>query len=74
MGFRRQMASVLLLYVILGCWKGYVAIFPEESGEPLQIFPCKVESLPEADQQSLKDGILIRNERDLNRLLEDYLS
>ena len=74
MGFRRQMAFVLLLYVILGCWKGYVAIFPEDSEEPNQIFPCKVESLPEADQQMLKNGILIRNERDLTQLLEDYLS
>ena len=74
MEFRRWMTSALLLYVILGCWKGYVAIFPEESEEPRQIFPCKVASLPEADQQALEEGILVRNDRDLNQLLEDYLS
>ena len=34
----------------------------------------KVISLPQADQQALESGILIRNQRDLEKLLEDYLS
>lgn len=74
MDFRRLLSAVLLLYVILGSWKGYVALFEENAEEPRQIFPCKVISLPEADQKALEEGILVRNERDLNQLLEDYLS
>lgn len=74
MNSRRILSAVLLLYVILGSWKGYVALFEENADEPRQIFPCRVISLPEADQKALEEGILVRNERDLNQLLEDYLS
>ena len=34
----------------------------------------RIVSLPEADQIALNEGIPVRNERDLNQLLEDYLS
>ena len=74
MQLRKLFSAIALLYVILGSWKGYVALFREEETEPAQIFPYKVASLPLADQQALENGILVRNERDLKQLLEDYLS
>lgn len=64
----------LLLYVILGSWKGYIALFEAGKTEPRQIFPTTVASLPEIDQQALEKGIIVRNDRDLESLLEDYLS
>ena len=67
-------SSVLVLYLILGSWKGYVAIFEKGASEPRQIFPTQVASLPPADQEALEKGIIVRNQRDLNQLLEDYLS
>ena len=33
-----------------------------------------VSSLPPADQAALEEGIVVRNDRDLQQLLEDYLS
>ena len=66
--------ALLALYVVLGCWKGHIAIFAGNSTEPWQIFPNKVSSLPAADQEALEKGILVRNDRDLQQLLEDYLS
>lgn len=74
MNIRRFFSAVMLLYVIVGSWKGYVALFDEDETEPKQIFPYKVSSLPPADQQALEEGILVRNDRDLKQLLEDYLS
>jgi len=74
MGYRKLLAAVLALYVTVGSWKGYVAVFREKEAEPWQIYPCKVSSLPPEDQQALEEGIIIRNERDLKQLLEDYLS
>ena len=71
---KRILPAMLALYVILGSWKGYVAIFEKGAAEPRQIFPTQVTSLPPADQQALEKGIIVRNERDLNQLLEDYLS
>ena len=71
---QRMVARVLALYVVLGCWKGYVALFDKGEDEPRQIFPTQVCSLPPADQAALEDGIVVRNDRDLQQLLEDYLS
>ncbi|MDO5546665.1 MAG: BofC C-terminal domain-containing protein [Eubacteriales bacterium] len=67
-------SAILALYVVVGTWKGYVALFDQGAGEPKQIFPCPVEALPESDQQALENGIIVRNQRDLQQLLEDYLS
>ncbi len=71
---KRILPLVLMLYVVLGSWKGYVALFDRDAAEPRQIFPTQVTSLPPADQAALEKGIPVRNERDLQQLLEDYLS
>lgn len=71
---KRILTSLLALYVILGSWKGYVALFDKGNEEPKQIFPTLVSTLPEADQIALEKGIIVRNQRDLNQLLEDLLS
>ena len=71
---KRWIPAILALYVVIGVWKGYVALFDQGAAEPKQIFPCPVEALPEADQNALKNGIIVRNQRDLQQLLEDYLS
>lgn len=71
---RKKMTALLALYVVLGCWKGYVALFDPGKEEPRQIFPTQVASLPQADREALEAGIPVRNRRDLEQLLEDYLS
>ena len=71
---QREAAIFLTLAVVLGSWKGYVALFDKGASEPKQIFPTPVSSLPPEDQRALEDGILVRNQRDLEGLLEDYLS
>lgn len=72
--WKRYISMIAILGLILGSWKGYVALFEKESSEPMQIFPCPVSSLPLADQCALEQGIPIRNQRDLQQVLEDYLS
>ncbi len=72
--WKRQLSLVLALYLLLGSWKGYVALFEKGKEEPRQIFPCPVSTLPEADQLALEEKIPVRNQRDLQQILEDYLS
>lgn len=74
MNVKKLLSAMLLLYVVLGTWKGYIALFDAGREEPRQIFPYQVSSLPPADQQALEEGIVVRNDRDLQQLLEDYLS
>ena len=71
---KRLFSAIAALYVVLGTWKGYVALFDQGAQEPKQIFPCPVEALPQQDQEALENGIIIRNQRDLQQILEDYLS
>ena len=72
--FHRFLTVLLSLGLILGSFRGYVALFEEGKKEPRQVFPCPVSSLPEADREALERRIPIRNPRDLQQAMEDYLS
>ena len=71
---QRQFAALLALYLVLGSWKGYVALFRGNDEEPWQIFPTAVAALPDADRAKLEEGIIIRSDAALQEILEDYLS
>lgn len=73
--FRHRItAAAIVLGFLLGSFKGYVALWKDGNPEPIQIFPCPVDTLPETDQNALEQGIHARSEMELNGLLEDYLS
>ncbi len=71
---KKLLSSFLALYLVLGTWKGYLALFQAGETEPQQIFPRTADSLPDTDRVLLEEGIVIRNDRDLQSILEDYLS
>jgi len=71
---KRGLSWLLALYLVLGTWKGYIALFEKGEDEPCQIFPNQVSSLPPEDQAALEKGIVVRSEQQLQALLEDYLS
>lgn len=66
--------SIVLLGFLLGIHEGKIALWKENDPEPMQVFPYRAELLPEADQKALKKGIKIDSIRQLNSLIEDYLS
>ena len=68
--------SALMVAVgfLLGSFRGYVALWDEDRPDPIQIFPCPVENLPEEDRQALEKGVPARSRLELDRLMEDYLS
>lgn len=68
------LALSLLIMFLLGSHKGYLALWKEDHPEPFQIFPIRVETLPQADQKTLEKGIRARSEIELSSLLEDFLS
>lgn len=71
---KRFITLSLLSAFLLGSHKGYLALWKEDDPEPYQIFPVKISSLPEADQQALEQGIPARSDLELAQLLEDFLS
>lgn len=70
MSAKKWLSSLLLLYIVLGCWRGYVAVFNQGAQEPRQIFPRLVSSLSAEDQAALEQGIIVRNSDQLQTLLE----
>ena len=71
---QRILPIALSLGLILGSFRGYVALFDDSCQEPRQIYPYQVAALPPADQAALDKGIPIRSEKQLQHMLEDYLS
>ena len=61
---KKSASLILLLYLTLGCFRGYLALFDKGASEPKQIFPCQVSSLPDADREALEKGIpVLPNDR-----------
>lgn len=69
-----HLALCLLLGMILGCHNGRVALFTPGNPRPSRVYPFPVAALPPEDQQALAKGIHVDDSRELDRLLEDYLS
>lgn len=71
----RKLPGYLLAFgLVLGSFRGYVALFDKGTEIPRMVYPYSVANLPPADQQALAAGIPVANEEELGRLLEDYLS
>jgi len=71
---KKPASLILLLYLTLGCFRGYLALFDKGASEPKQIFPCQVSSLPDADREALGKGIPGPAGGGPNVSLEDFLS
>ncbi len=69
-------AAILFLsaFFLLGTWKGYVALWVDNTPNPQKVFPYPVSSLPQTDQQALKQGIEAETPEILAQRLEDFLS
>lgn len=65
---------IAMLTFILGSHNGFIALWKEGSSRPARVFPYQISALPAADQALLERGIPIRDQSQLNSLLEDYLS
>lgn len=60
-------------YFTVGVYEGYVAVFYED-GRLREVTQTPIASLPEAEQEKLREGISIYGEEDLIKILEDYTS
>lgn len=66
--------AVVSMGLLLGCWKGRVALFQAGDPDPVQVYPVSITLLPPADQKALEDKIAIGSAAELTTLLEDLLS
>ena len=64
----------LICLFLLGSYKGYIALWTDDTKEPTKVFPYSIQSLPPADQARLEKGSKISSAEELYELLQDYLS
>ncbi len=58
----------------LGIFEGKLALYRGNSPYPNVVYEFFVRNLPQEDQNRLSEGILISSERELETLLEDFMS
>ncbi len=66
--------SERVTYQTLREWNGQIALFESGSDEPVEVYDVSVASLPEEEQQRLREGIVIEGEEMLASLLDNYTS
>lgn len=55
-------------------YNGKVAVFENNNTQPKSVYDSYISVLPEKDRKRLKYGITVDNEKDLQRIIEDYTS
>lgn len=53
-------------------YNGNVAVYKYGGKEPQTILDCKINSLPEADAENIRQGINIRTDDELQQLIEAF--
>ncbi len=61
------------LYTIMD-YEGHVSVIRYGEKEPYEIFDTYTNSLPEIDQQQLREGVRIYSDAQLQKAVEDYTS
>lgn len=59
---------------LLGEYNGRVSVLSPATREPEMIFDIFVRTLPDPDQELLRQGIRVATYEELTRLIEDYIS
>lgn len=71
---KQLLAGCLTAALFLGTYRGYLALFEKGAEDPIQIYPCKADTLPQSVQDQLTQRIRVRDQEELERLLENYCS
>ncbi len=55
-------------------YNGKIAVFENDNTYPKNVYDSYTSVLPENDQKRLREGIIVSNTADLQRIIEDYTS
>ena len=58
----------------LGVWEGQLAVFEGDAAFPNKLYEVPISALPSAEQEKLRQGIVVQTIDELQLLLEDYTS
>ena len=74
MKFKHVLPQIVLMGMFLGIYRGQLALWQDNTAVPEKIYPCQIQTLPEADRLLLERGIPIHSHKELTSRLEDLMS
>ena len=66
--------TTLIYYYTLRDYNGRIALFVNDNEAPKETFEVFTNTLPEEDASKIKKGIIVKNEAELQKILEEYIS
>lgn len=67
-------ALILFLGLYLGLHQGYLALWQDDSSEPIAVYPYHISLYPKTDKERLEKGIPISSKLEFSKCIEDYFS
>ena len=71
---KQFLSRIVLAGMFLGIYQGQLALWQDNAAVPAKIYPCQIQTLPEADRLLLEQGIPVQSRKELTSRLEDLLS
>ncbi|MBQ3093839.1 MAG: hypothetical protein IJC52_01590 [Clostridia bacterium] len=65
-------ATTAAVYAVIGEWEGKVAVYFVDGETPKTVYDTAVRTLPDTEQEKLKNGIPVFSAKELALRLEDY--
>lgn len=70
--FTRKDDNIPESFEVLKEYNGKVALYNSNNTTPVSVYDIYIDSLPENDRKSLKEGIKIESDNHLDKILQDY--
>lgn len=61
-------------YYKISVYMNKLAVYKNNSTKPEKVYDVFVNTLPYEDRKALQNGIIVKNEQDLQSIIEDYTS
>ncbi len=70
----KEETTTNISYYIVSEYNGQIAVFINDDKTPVKIYDSYVSTLPQKDQVTLKEGIKVETQEELQLIIEDYTS
>lgn len=71
---QKEETTTKISYYIVSEYNGQIAVFVNDDKTPVKIYDSYISTLPQKDQETLKEGIKVETQEELQLIIEDYTS
>ena len=71
---QKEETTTIIEYYIVSEYNGQIAVFIPNNKTPVKVYDAYISTLPQKDQELLKEGVRAENVNELQLIIEDYTS